>query len=167
MMCFGGNLKILQKIINARRGDPCGHQYNNVVAQNTQTMTYNPNKHHRRSVRLKGYDYSQTGLYYITICVQNRACLFGKIENGNMILNDAGHMIENEWLKLTERFKNIVLHEYVIMPNHFHAILEIVGANVMISQNNTTIRNENGEPNLYTKGQHKGLPLQTVKPLAI
>lgn len=128
-----------------------------MVAQNPQTMTYNPNKHHRRSVRLKGYDYSQTGLYYITICVQNRACLFGKIENGNMILNDAGHMIENEWLKLTERFKNIVLHEYVIMPNHFHAILEIVGTNVMISQNNTTIRNENGEPNLYAKGQPQGI----------
>ncbi|OQB31802.1 MAG: hypothetical protein BWY08_00343 [Bacteroidetes bacterium ADurb.Bin174] len=57
-------------------------------------MTYNPNKHHRRSIRLKGYDYSQAGLYYITICTQNRACLFGKIKNGKMILNDAWRLIE-------------------------------------------------------------------------
>jgi putative transposase len=57
-------------------------------------MTYNPHKHHLRSIRLKGYDYSQSGLYFITICTQNRACLFGKIENGVMILNDAGRMVE-------------------------------------------------------------------------
>ncbi len=118
---------------------------------------YNPNIHHRRSIRLKGYDYFQAGLYFVTICVQNRNCLFGKIvgaslvdaqnmdaqnmdaqnmdaqntnaqnTNAQMVLNDAGQMIESEWLKLPQRFKNIQLHEYVIMPNHFHAILEIVG----------------------------------------
>ena len=175
-------------------------------------MSYNPNIHHRRSIRLKGYDYSQAGAYFITICVQNRACLYGKIavgaplvgaqnggtqnvdaqnvdsqnddaqndnavqnetdggndggpmndngrsqfgrmndngrsqigwvnDNGRsqigrpqghaptdatMILNDAGKMIVTEWLKLTERFPNIELHEFVVMPNHFHGILQII-----------------------------------------
>jgi REP element-mobilizing transposase RayT len=91
-------------------------------------MKYNPEIHKRRSIRLKGYDYSQAGLYFITICVQNRRHLFGNIENGNIILNDAGKMIDTEWKNLKNCFPNIKLHEYVIMPNHFHGILEIVGA---------------------------------------
>lgn len=95
--------------------------------------TYNPNIHHRRSIRLKGYDYSQAGLYFITICCQDRACLFGEITDGQMICNDAGTMVENEWLKLPERFTNIHLHEYIVMPNHFHAILEIVGATLVVA----------------------------------
>jgi len=111
-------------------------------------MTYNPQKHHRCSIRLKGYDYSQAGLYFISICTQNRACLFGEIENGEMILNDAGRMVENEWLKLPERFQNIALHEYIVMPNHFHAILEIAGATLVVDQNNVVVQNNNerGQP---------------------
>ena len=84
----------------------------------------------RKSIRLKGYDYSQAGLYFITICCQDRACLFGDVVDGKMILNEAGTMIKTEWLKLPERFKNIELHEYAIMPNHFHGILEIIEATV-------------------------------------
>jgi putative transposase len=87
---------------------------------------YNPALHHRRSIRLKGYDYSKKGLYFITICVRNRLHLFGHIENSEMHLNDAGLMIGNEWLALCDRYPNIALHEWVIMPNHFHAILEIL-----------------------------------------
>jgi len=89
-------------------------------------MTDTPLFHHRRSIRLKGYDYSQAGLYFVTICVKNHTCLFGKIRNREMQLNDAGRMVETEWIKISERFKNIHLHEYIVMPNHFHAILEIV-----------------------------------------
>ncbi len=115
---------------------------------------YNPNIHHRRSIRLKGYDYSQAGLYFITICCQDRECRFGKIENGQMQLNDAGMMVENEWLKLSERFKNIQLHEYVVMPNHFHAILEIVGATLVVAQNDDGTQ----------KGQPQGIaPTDTEK----
>jgi len=113
-------------------------------------MPYNPNKGNhkglprRRSIRLKGYDYSQAGLYFITICVQDRECLFGKIENGEMILNDAGIMVENEWLKIPDRFTNVHLHEYVVMPNHFHAIMEIaVGATLVVAQHD---ENEIGQP---------------------
>jgi putative transposase len=100
----------------------------------TNKSKYNPKIHHRRSIRLKGYDYSQAGLYYITICCKNREYRFGDVVNGEMRLNDAGKMVENEWLKLPQRFKNIQLHEFVVMPNHFHAILQIVeGATLVVA----------------------------------
>ena len=105
---------------------------------------YNPNIHHRRSIRLKGYDYSQSGLYFITICVQNRECLFGKIINKEMILNEPGTMVENEWLKLRIRFPNIVLHEYIVMPNHFHAIL--VGATLVVAHNDVDVQQQKRQP---------------------
>ena len=86
---------------------------------------YNPNIHHRRSIRLKGYDYSQAGLYFVTICCQNRAYLFGEIIDGKMALNDAGKMIEKIWYEISNDFINIHLHEYITMPNHIHGIIEI------------------------------------------
>ena len=89
---------------------------------------YNPDIHHRRSIRLKGYDYSQTGLYFVTICCQNRAHLFGDIINGKMALNDAGEMIEKLWNEIPNDFTDIYLHEYITMPNHIHGIIEIVSA---------------------------------------
>ncbi|MCC5916516.1 MAG: hypothetical protein JJU02_04225 [Cryomorphaceae bacterium] len=92
-------------------------------------MAYDPNKHNRKSIRKKGYDYSQPGLYYITICVNRRGnplrLPFGIIKNGEMKLNHVGEMVENEWLELPERFPNLKLHEFVVMPNHFHGIIEI------------------------------------------
>ena len=103
-------------------------------------MTYNPDIHHRRSIRLKGYDYSQAGLYFITICIQNRACLLGKIINGEMNLNEAGTMVKNEWFKLPKRFSNIKLHENIVMPNHFHAILEITDDPVGVTPNVPSMR---------------------------
>jgi putative transposase len=63
-------------------------------------MNFDPEKHHRRSIRLKGYDYSRAGLYFITICVQNRLHLFGDVNNGKMLLNDAGRMIEKWYYEL-------------------------------------------------------------------
>lgn len=108
---------------------------------------YNPSIHHRRTIRLKGYDYSQAGLYFITICVKNHECLFGEIINRKMILNDAGKMVESEWLKLPERFNNIELHEFIVMPNHFHAILEIVGATLVVAQNTNVAQNETDDQN--------------------
>jgi len=86
---------------------------------------YNPDIHHRRSIRLKGYDYSQAGLYFVTICCQNRAHLFGEIIEGKMALKDAGKMVEKIWHEIPNDFKNIHLHEYITMPNHIHGIIEI------------------------------------------
>jgi REP element-mobilizing transposase RayT len=163
---------------------------------------YNPRIHNRRSIRLKGYDYSKEGLYFITFCCQNRANLFGEIitvgadlsvcpneesrpsglreENfliegggrheglpqpgsnqsggrppclprpgkfGEMILNDAGKMIERWYYELENKFPYIKCHEMIVMPNHFHCILEIitVGADLSVCPNN---------------GRHGGLPEQ-------
>jgi REP element-mobilizing transposase RayT len=92
-------------------------------------MPHNPNTHHRKSIRLKGYDYSQAGLYFITICAQDRLCLFGNIENGEMTLNDAGSIANECWLNIPKHFPNVVLHEHIVMPNHVHGIIELVGAN--------------------------------------
>ncbi len=89
-------------------------------------MKYNPDIHHRKSIRLKGYDYSSEGLYFITICTQNKEYLFGEIVNGEMILNGAGLMVEKIYKELSIYFKNINFEEYVIMPNHFHCIIKIV-----------------------------------------
>jgi REP element-mobilizing transposase RayT len=91
-------------------------------------MIYDPNKHHRRSIRLQGYDYSTPGAYFVTICVQHRACLFGAMVNGEMRLNDAGQMIQTCWEQLPQRFPTLRLDAYIVMPNHFHAIAVLVGA---------------------------------------
>ena len=119
---------------------------------------YNPNIHHRKSIRLKGYDYTQAGLYFITICVKGRLCLFGNIvqmnqsvgadlrvcpeirTNAEMILNDAGKMVEKWCDELENKFPDIRCHEMVIMPNHFHCIIEnigTVGADLRVCPNKT------------------------------
>ena len=90
-------------------------------------MKYNPEKHHRRSIRLKGYDYSQPGWYFVTVVTQNREMLFGVVVNDKMVLDLFGKIIDYHWRKLPRHFKNIVLDEYQIMPNHFHGIIHIVG----------------------------------------
>ena len=89
-------------------------------------MTYNPAIHHRRSIRLKGYDYSKAVLYFITICCYNRECLFGDVVNGEMVLNDAGKFADECWNIIPDHFPNAILHEYIIMPNHIHGIIELL-----------------------------------------
>jgi putative transposase len=88
-------------------------------------MTYDPDKHHRRSIRLKGFDYSRSAVYFVTICIQNRECLFGKISQNQTFLNDAGEMVSAEWLALPSRFPSVSLDEFIVMPNHFHGIIYI------------------------------------------
>ena len=79
----------------------------------------------RRSIRLKGYDYSQSGAYFVTICVQNRESLFGNIVGGKMVLNEAGRIADSCWNAIPDHFPHVALDEYVIMPNHVHGILFI------------------------------------------
>ena len=98
-------------------------------------MPYNPQIHHRRSVRLQGYDYSQAGLYFITICCHNRECLFGDITEGEMVLNDAGKIAVECWMEIPKHFPNAVLHEHIIMPNHIHGVIELVDDNNIGTEN--------------------------------
>ena len=88
-------------------------------------MTNNIKKYHRRSIRLKEYDYTQAGAYFITICTYNHRFLFGVVEEGKMLLNRFGKIVESEWLKTEQIRENIELDEYIIMPNHFHGIIII------------------------------------------
>ena len=84
----------------------------------------------RRSIRLKDFDYSETGYYFITICAKNRECLFGGMINFEMRLNDAGQMMEKWWKELNHKFPRVQTDTFAVMPNHFHGIIGLcdVGA---------------------------------------
>jgi putative transposase len=95
-------------------------------------MKFNPEIHHRRSIRLKGYDYSQNGAYFVTICSWNRECLFGEIagiktSKPEMILNEYGKILRDEWMRTSLVRKEIEIDEFIIMPNHFHGVVFIQG----------------------------------------
>ena len=94
----------------------------------------------RKTIRLSGYDYSTDNLYFITSCVQNRICCFGEIHNATdpvlgtgrdpspgqiMILNNYGEIAEKQWYWLSEQYPYVILHAFVVMPNHIHGIIEI------------------------------------------
>ena len=91
-------------------------------------MSYHPDLHHRQSIRLPAYDYRWPGVYFVTICVKDRHCLFGQVVDGIMRLNAYGHIAEEEWLRTTALRPYVRLDTYVIMPNHLHGIIEIVDA---------------------------------------
>jgi len=94
-------------------------------------VKFDPQKHHRRSIRLKGYDYSSAGAYYVTIVAWRRECLFGEVVEKEMRLNKVGKIVEWEWLELQKRLSYVTLGAHMVMPNHFHGILfihENVGA---------------------------------------
>ena len=88
------------------------------------------NKYRIGSTRYQGYDYSSPGKYFITICTKNRKPYFGEVQNGKMILSDLGNYLQNEWLKTPDirPDMNITPDEFIIMPDHFHAII-IIGEN--------------------------------------
>jgi REP element-mobilizing transposase RayT len=88
-------------------------------------MTFNPEIHHRHSIRLPNYDYSQPGYYFVTLCAHDRECLFGDIENNNIVLNEIGMLIKKKWHDLPIHFPGIELDRMVIMPNHLHGIIII------------------------------------------
>jgi putative transposase len=84
---------------------------------------FDPKIHHRRSIRLPGYDYTQAGAYFVTIVTWHRDCLFGDVVNGEMILNKAGQIVQWEWKHLAQAFKFVQLGVDQVMPNHFHGVL--------------------------------------------
>jgi REP element-mobilizing transposase RayT len=86
---------------------------------------FDPQQHHRRSIRLRGYDYSSEGAYNVTIVVQGRECLFGEIIDGQMYLNQYGEIVQKWWNEIPNHFPNVELGALVIMPNHVHGIIFI------------------------------------------
>ena len=112
---------------------------------------YNPGMKSHKSIRLKGYDYSRAGAYFVTICTHNKECLFCDVVNGNLALNDFGRMVDSEWLKTAEIRKNVILDGYVIMPNHFHGIVLITEndsgkARLATTKYNVSIKMDFGKP---------------------
>jgi len=92
-------------------------------------MTYDPRKHHRCSIRLKGYDYTQAGAYFVTIVTHDRECLFGEVVDGQMRLNPFGEIVREEWFRtaVVRPYVMLAPDEFVVMPNHIHGIIWITG----------------------------------------
>lgn len=88
-------------------------------------VEYDPPIHHRRSIRWTGYDYSQPGFYFFTICTADKLPLFGRLFEGQMILNEPGEIVEAAWRRLPQRFPGTELDSFVVMPNHVHGIIQI------------------------------------------
>jgi REP element-mobilizing transposase RayT len=110
-------------------------------------MNYNPEKHHRRSIRLKGYDYRREGAYYFTICCHQRRCLLGEIKDGVMHLNLVGAIVKAVWDNLPHHFPLIELDTFVVMPNHVHGI-------IVITDNHHNLEsNRNYSPNPDCRGE--------------
>ncbi|MEO8149597.1 MAG: transposase [Bacteroidia bacterium] len=124
-------------------------------------MKYNPQTHHRKSIRLKGYDYSQEGLYFVTICCYNMQCLFGTISNDEMLFNDAGKIAEECWFEIPQHFPNVILHEHVIMPNHVHGIIEIANTTTVLVNDEISSNDDSGHENVGAKNlspEHTPIP---------
>ena len=86
-------------------------------------MKHIVHRHRRRSIRLKDYDYSQAGAYFVTACTRNRECILGDVQNGNVVLNEIGQIVERTWIQLPSYFKTIDIDKFVVMPNHIHGII--------------------------------------------
>jgi len=94
-------------------------------------VAYDPKTHHRRSIRLKGYDYARPGWYFVTVCVEDKKHLFGEVVDGEMNLNEAGQIVRRAWRNMPSRFPGMILDEHMVMPNHFHGIIRMVGAGLV------------------------------------
>ena len=91
-------------------------------------MTYDPERHHRRSIRLREYDYSRAGAYFVTVVTQGRTCLFGDVQDGSIVLSEAGEMVKSMWGELPDHYPGVAVDAFTAMPNHVHGIVILVGA---------------------------------------
>ena len=116
-------------------------------------MPYNHYKHHRQSTRLKGWDYSRPGAYFVTINVKGRVCFFGKIEKDKVILSDVGKVADSKLIDLPKHFPFLDIDEYVVMPNHIHIIIFIM-QNVASHQSdlqNNDMKDDSNKAEYYRK----------------
>ena len=106
-------------------------KYNAALLKDECAIKFNPDIHHRHSIRLKNYDYSSNGMYFVTICTQDRMPLFGEINVGADLVsalvkhNAAGIMVESTYKKIIDSFPNVMSDKFIVMPNHFHCIIVI------------------------------------------
>jgi hypothetical protein len=117
-------------------------------------MLYDPDKHHRRSIRLPGYDYAACGAYFVTITLQRRAHLLGYLADGRMHCSDAGAMIWRWWRKLPEKFPSVAIDAFVVMPDHIHGII-ILGA----GPGEEGAKHFNESARHLSEGAHMGAPV--------
>lgn len=120
---------------------------------------YQTHNEERKSIRLAGYDYSQPGAYFITICVNKRLSLLGDVVGSAIALSELGRLTDRWWRKLSEKFSNIELDQYTIMPNHVHGVILIVGADPCVCPKSTDPR---VCPKSTNTGEHAGSPLHRV-----
>ena len=103
-------------------------------------MPYNPDTYRRRSIRLKGYDYTQAGAYFVTVVTYGRECLFGDVVDGDMVLNENGQIIVEEWVRTADIRPNVSLDVFIVMPNHIHGIIMIADGRGTLQRAPTTER---------------------------
>jgi len=120
-------------------------------------MSHRPDRHHRRSIRLRGFDYAQPGAYFITLCIHGSLPLLGHVLDGAMSLSPAGAAIETDWLALPERFADLHLDSYCLMPDHLHGIL-ILGDCPALARSPVDAAGRGA----MDGGQRQALPLQDV-----
>jgi len=120
----------------------------------------NNDKHgfHRRSIRIQGYDYSEGGPYFVTVCTQNRKHLFGKIVGDQIQMNEAGCLVKEFWHELPSRFP-VELDAFVVMPNHLHGIITLVGAQFIAPEINP-------EPGAINRAPTLGQVMRAYKAVA-
>ena len=147
---------------------------------------FNPEIHHLRSIRLKEYDYAHPGAYFVTICTKQNVCILGNIIEEKAELNNFGNIVLIRWNRIPKHFQNVALDEYIIMPNHIHAIINIIdsvgagsprpkttipidsGAEIAPLQDETTLGEETsplqllGKINAYFK-YHTGSPIYAIR----
>ncbi|MBN1286596.1 MAG: transposase [Anaerolineae bacterium] len=91
-----------------------------------EKLRYDPDKHHRRSIRLKGYDYASPGAYYVTICTYQKECFLSTIIEDNVALSPCGELVQSTWKGLPKHYNHVQLDAFVIMPNHLHAVIVLI-----------------------------------------
>ena len=132
-------------------------------------MKYDPDIHHRRSIRLTGFDYSEAKGYFVTICTQNRECFFGEIADGEMGMNVAGEMVARSWRELERRFPGTKADVSIVMPNHFHGIILLFAEPIAVGcRGESCIRpgsaempSDGGGRRSLSEGDHKDRPRGT------
>jgi putative transposase len=123
---------------------------------------FNPQIHHRRSIRLQDYNYTQSGAYYITIYIYQKECMFGTVVNGEIVLNVLGNIIQTEWLKSAEIRSEIEIGEFVVMPNHIHGII-VIQKPIQANDNDKELGVSGVGAYGHTPLRHAGIPSQNVQ----